>query len=96
MLIEKGISAGDIVSIKLGSGEELMASFVEETDTYIKVSKPRTLAPAQGGIGLAPYFLYTVDSDRDIKLYKPVVAMEPSLDEYAKQYLESTTSIKLV
>ena len=95
MLIDKGISRGDVITIKLNSGEELIASFVEETDTYIKVSKPRVLASANNGIGIAPY-LFTVDADRDIKIYKPVVVMEPTQADYAKQYTETTTSIQLV
>ena len=35
MIIDKGVSVGDVVTIKLTSGEELLASLVEETDKYI-------------------------------------------------------------
>ena len=37
MIIDKGVSVGDVVTIKLTSGEELLASLVEETDKYIKL-----------------------------------------------------------
>ena len=36
MIIDKGISNGDVVTIKLNSGEELIASFLEENDKYVK------------------------------------------------------------
>ena len=95
MIIDKGISNGDVVTIKLNSGEELIASFIEENDKYVKVSKPRVLAQTKSGVGIAPY-LFTVDPDKDIKIYKPFVVMEPTLTEYAKQYTENTTSIQLI
>ena len=92
MIIDKGISAGDVITIKLASGEELIAKFVEENDTYVKVSKPRVLTSAQGGIGLAPY-LFTVDPDKDVKIHKPIVVMEPTQSDYASQYVSGTTGI---
>ena len=76
MLIDKGASVGEVVTIKLLSGEEIIGKLVEDTDAYVKLSKPRVLTSTSGGIGLAPY-LFTVDESRDVKLYKPIVVMEP-------------------
>lgn len=95
MIIDKGISPGEIITIKLTSGEEVIAKLIEETDIYIKVAKPRVLTSAGGGIGLAPY-LFTVDQDKDIKMYKPFVIIEPTQNEYATQYLSATSGIQLV
>ena len=93
MIIEKGLSVGDVITIKLPSGEEVIAKLVEETDTYIKVSKPRVLTSAQGGIGLAP-FIFTVNPDKDIKMYKsPFVVMELTEPDYASQYISGTSGI---
>jgi hypothetical protein len=93
MIIDKGVSPGEVVTIKLTSGEELIASLVEETDKYIKVSKPRVLAAAQGGIGMAPY-LFTVDQDKTIKIAAAtVVVLEPTERESAKSYTEATSSL---
>ena len=75
--------------------KEVIATLVEETDKYVKVSKPRVLTAAQGGIGMAPY-LFTVDQDKDIKMYKPFVIIEPTQNEYATQYLSATSGIQLV
>lgn len=96
MIIDKGVAKGEVVTVKLTSGEEVIAKLVEETDTFIKVSKPRVLTAAQGGIGLAPY-LFTVDPDKDIKLYKnTIVILEPTEKDYASQYISGTTGIQLV
>jgi hypothetical protein len=96
MIIEKGLSVGDVITIKLSSGEEVIAKLVEENDIYIKVSKPRVLTSAQGGIGLAPY-LFTVDPDKDIKMYRAsIVVIEISESDYASQYISGTTGIQLV
>jgi hypothetical protein len=93
MIIDKGVSAGDVVTIKLTSGEELIANLVEETDKYIKVSRPRVLASTQGGIGMAPY-LFTVDPDKVIKISAAtVVVLEPTEKESASSYTKATTSI---
>jgi len=93
MIIDKGVSVGEVVTIKLTSGEELIASLVEETDKYIKVSKPRVLTAAQGGIGMAPY-LFTVDQDKTIKLAaSTVVVLEATEKESASSYTKATTGI---
>jgi hypothetical protein len=93
MIIDKGVSAGDVVTIKLTSGEELVANLVEETDKYVKVSKPRVLTAAQGGIGMAPY-LFTVDPDKVVKIAaSTVVVMEPTEKESASSYTKATTGL---
>ena len=93
MIIDKGVSPGEVVTIKLTSGEELIANLVEETDKYIKVSKPRVLASAQGGIGMAPY-LFTVDPDKTIKIATAtVVVLEPTEKESASSYTKATTGL---
>ena len=96
MIIDKGVSIGETITIKLTSGEELIAKLVDERPDFIKVSKPRVLTAAQGGIGLAPY-LFTVDPDKDIKIYRAtIVVLEPTEKDYASQYLSGTTGIQLV
>lgn len=96
MLIDKGVSPGEVVTIKLTSGEELIAKLVEETTTHYKLSKPMVLSMAQNGIGMFPY-LFTVDADKDIPLAKnTVTVVVSSAKSAADQYTESTTNIKLL
>lgn len=91
--IDKGVTVGEVVTIKLTSGEEVIASLLEETDKYVKVSKPRVLTAAQGGLGMAPY-LFTVDPDKAIKIFKgTVVALEATDKESASSYTQGTTGI---
>ena len=49
MLLEKPIKDGSIVTVKLNSGEELVARFESETDTELNISKVRTVAHGQEG-----------------------------------------------
>ena len=38
MLIDRGVMVGEVITLKLTSGEELVAKLAEETDTYYKLS----------------------------------------------------------
>jgi hypothetical protein len=95
MLIDKGIQEGGVITLKLTSGEEIVAKLVEDGTTYYKLSKPMVIGMGQKGPGLMPY-LFTVSPDKDIKLQKATVTVAEATDEaFAKQFLESTTGIAL-
>jgi hypothetical protein len=95
MLIDKGVCEGEVVTFKLTSGEELVAKLVEDGAAYYKLSRPMVIGMGQQGPGLMPY-LFTVHPDKDVKLNKGVVAMAEATDEqFAKQFLQSTTGIAL-
>ena len=96
MLISKGVSVGEIVTLKLSSGEELIGRLSEETDTHYKLSKPLVIGMGNGGPGLMPW-LYTINPTTDIPVAKTlVVVIVPSDKQYADMFIESTTSIQLV
>jgi hypothetical protein len=96
MLISKGVAVGEVITLKLTSGEELVAKLTEETDSYYKLSKPMVIGMGQQGPGLMPY-LFTVSPEADVKLSKITVTVaEPTDQAFAKQFLESTSGIKLV
>ena len=96
MLIDRGVTVGEVITLKLTSGEEIVAKLTEETDTYYKLSKPMVLGMGQQGPGLMPY-LFTVHPDKEVKLLKNTVTLAEATDEaFAKQFLESTSGIKLV
>ena len=95
MLIDKGVTVGEVITLKLTSGEELVAKLAEETATYYKLSRPMVIGMGQQGPGLMPY-LFTVAPDADVRLLKTTVTVaEPTDQAFAKQFLESTTGIKL-
>jgi hypothetical protein len=96
MLIDKGISAGEVITLKLTSGEELVAKLVEDAATHYKLSRPMVIGMGQQGPGLMPY-LFTVHPEKEVKLNKSVVALAEATDKgFADQFLQSTTGIKLV
>ncbi len=95
MLISKGVAAGEVVTFKLTSGEEVVAKLVEETETYYKLSRPMVLNMSQQGVGMMPY-LFTVHPDTEVKLNKTTITMVEATDKsFADQFLQSTTGIKL-
>lgn len=95
MLIDKGVSVGEVITLKLTSGEELVAKLVEETDNYYKLSRPMVIGMGERGPGLMPY-LFTVNPDKDIKLLKQTVTVAEATDKvFADQFIQSTTGIKL-
>lgn len=96
MLIDKGVSEGEVITLKLTSGEELIARLVEDNPTYYKVGKPMVIGMGQNGPGLMPY-LFTVHPDKDVKISKAtVVVAEPTEKGYSDSYIQGTTGIKLV
>jgi hypothetical protein len=95
MLINKGMAKGEVVSIKLNSGEEIVARFEEETATGYKISKPTVITMTQQGIGLMP-FMFTVDSEKDIVInHGSIVVISLTVKEFADQYLQGTTGIAM-
>ena len=96
MIIDKGVSHGEVITLKLTSGEEIVAKLSEETPTHYKLSRPMVIGMGQSGPGLMPY-LFTINPAKVVGLLKSTVTVAEATDEiFAKQFLESTTGIKLV
>ena len=96
MLISKGFSEGEVVTLKLTSGEEIVAKLVEDGPLHYKLKNPQVIGMGPKGPGLMPY-LFTVNPDTEIKLQKSTVTVAEATDaSFAKQFIESTTGIKLV
>lgn len=95
MLIDKGVSVGEVITLKLTSGEELVAKLLEDGSVYYKLSRPMVIGMGQQGPGLMPY-LFTVHPDKEVKLLKSTVTVAEATDAaFAKQFLEQTSGIKL-
>ena len=96
MLIDKGVAIGEVVTLKLTSGEEIVAKLVEEGPMHYKLSHPQVIGMGPNGPGLMPY-LFTVSPEKDIKLSKSTVTVVAVTDKmFADQFIQSTTGIKLV
>jgi hypothetical protein len=95
MFISKGFAEGEVVTLKLTSGEELVAKLVEDGPLHYKLKSPQVIGMGPKGPGLMPY-LFTVSPDKEIKLQKSTVTVaEPTDAQFAKQFIESTTGIAL-
>lgn len=96
MLIDKGVSPGEVVSFKLSSGEEIITKLVEENDRGYKISKPMVLSMGPKGIGMVP-FMFTMTEDKDVLINRTAVMSITNTDkQFADQYIQGTTGIKLV
>ena len=95
MLIEAQYKVGDVVSIKLSSGEEMIARFEEENDKDVIVAKPYILIAAQNGMALAPY-MFTVAPETKIKLkINNVICIVKSAKDAADMYVKQSTGIAI-
>lgn len=96
MLVDKGVAEGEVITFKLTSGEEIVAKLVEEGAAFYKLSRPMVIGMGAQGPGLMPY-LFTIHPDKEIKLSKGTVTVAEATDEqFAKQFLQSTSGIQLV
>lgn len=96
MIIETPYKKGDIVSLKLSSGEELVGKFEDETDQQIKIKNPLVLSMVpNGGVGLAPYMM-TVDPKSVFKFKSSAVTcVLKTVDDTAKSYIQATSGIQI-
>jgi hypothetical protein len=96
MIIETPYKAGDTISFKTVAGEEVIARLKEETADILKVDKPMALTASQQGLGMVP-FTFTISPSTSVNVQKSALVFIAKTDEeMAKQYIESTTSIKMV
>jgi hypothetical protein len=94
MLIDKGVTDGDIVSLKVINGDELIAKFVSEDATTITINRPKALTAGPQGLGMIPW-LFLGGKDTVTLQKSHVFVMVPSNGDASKQYLEGTTGIAL-
>ena len=96
MLIEAPFKDGDTVTIKVSNGDELVARLVETKPNGYLVSKPLAIMATPQGIGLGP-FSFTVNPDTKIEINKHAVVFIAKTDsDMAKQYISSTSGIKMI
>ena len=95
MLIEAPYKDGDTVSLKLSSGEEIVARLEKEDNKTFTLKKPMVLMMQQQGLGLAP-FMFSVSPDGKFVLQaNSVSCIAKTESEIAKQYLSTTSGIAL-
>lgn len=96
-----GISTGDVISVKLVNGEEILAKLVSVNGDDYTVERPVILAlvpvgNGQAAVNFAPFSMGIDDSTKltinySRMLFRPVAARKDA----ASQYTKSTTGIAL-
>ena len=88
--------AGDIVTMKLVNGDEIVAKVLKDDVLNYTIDRPCTVVPSAKGMGLIQA-LFTADTKRSIVLNKQHVMMAAlSVDAMVKHYLQTTTGIEPV
>lgn len=94
MLLSKFMTNGDIVSLKLVNGDELIARLESETENEIKINRPLAITVAQSGLGMIPW-MFLGGSDNVTLQRGHVLTMMISKKDAADQYIQGTTGIAL-
>ena len=94
MLMQKPITAGTVVSMKLVNGDEIIARYEEENTETIKINRPLALTMGAQGLGMIPW-LFLGDTDTFSLKREHIFVMVPSKKEASDQYMEGTTGIAL-
>ena len=91
------VNVGSVMTIKLNSGEELIAKIIELVDEegFITIQEPVSIAPSGQGIGLVPS-MFTANTKEPVRLNTNSVSLFASTEDNVKlKYLEATTGIKV-
>lgn len=89
------IEINQIYTLKLNSGEELVAKVVEATDKELTISEPVSVGPGPQGMALVPS-LFTADHDNPIIINKQSIAIYAQTDESVRtKYIQATTGISV-
>jgi hypothetical protein len=87
------IKNNEVYTLKLVSGEELIAKIIGLLETELIIVDPVSVAPGPQGMGLVPS-LFTVDSKSDIRLNTNSIVLYGLTEENVKnKYIEATTGI---
>jgi hypothetical protein len=94
MLIDKKFSNGDIVSLKLINGDELIARFESETAEDLTIDRPLAVTIGRDGLGMMPWLFLGVKDSITLKK-SHIFVTSPSQKDAADQYMQGTTEIAL-
>lgn len=94
MLLQKPIREGDVVSIKLINGDEIIARLEADDHNGITVTKPLAITMSAQGLGMIPW-VFLGEKDSYTLKREHIFVMVPSKKDAADQYLQGTTGIAL-
>lgn len=94
MLIEpKNTNPGDVITMKLIGGDEVVGRLVEDNGFQIIIKKPLVVAMAQQGFGLMPFAL-TLNPDHTLSISQShIICFGRTIDDVSKHYIQQTTGL---
>jgi hypothetical protein len=93
MILEK-IKQGEIYTLKLVTGEEVITRMTEDSAFAYKVYKPLVLSVTANGVAMTP-FLFTAEIEGNIDIPKTAVIASALTDKQtANQYIKGITGIQ--
>lgn len=87
------IEPNSIVTLKLDSGEEIIAKFVVDHDSYVTVVKPLVIMMGPQGLAMG-IWTATLDQDKDVNISKDhIITMGLTGSKVQDEYTKATSSI---
>ena len=87
--------AGQVYTIKLNSGEELITRVKGIEDGFLIADEPVAIAPSKQGMGLVPS-MFTADPSAEARINTNSVSIYALTEDNIKmKYIEATTGIQI-
>ena len=83
----KNIKDGDLVTLKLASGEEVIAKYVSGADSYISIEKALVLMQGPQGLAFGTFFS-TAEQDKPINIAKDKITSIAYINDKIKTEYE--------
>ena len=80
----ENIKDGDLVTLKLASGEEVIAKYVSGADSYISIEKALVLMQGPQGLAFGTFFS-TAEQDKPINIAKDKITSSAYINEKIQQ-----------
>ena len=95
MIIQTPYKVGDIVSIKLSSGEEMVATLDKEDKDQVILKKPLMLVAGKDG-GMGRHLMFTVDQSKIHSQLNSIICIVKTAKDASSTYVQSTSNIQVV
>jgi hypothetical protein len=87
------VNEGEINTIKLTSGEEVVAKIMKIEDGMLVLKQPVSIAPGPQSMQLVPS-MFTADLDKDVIMYGTAISMiAPTRADIKASYIKATSGI---
>ena len=78
------IKDGDLVTLKLASGEEVIAKFIGKAETYVSIEKALVLMQGPQGLAFGTFFS-TAEQDKPINIAKDKITSIAYINDKIRQ-----------